>query len=1076
MTPAKYRIVRVVVAILGMLLWNSPGFSSGVHGADWSRGTALPAAHVRGVGVYFPANGRFYVMGGRTSDAAGSELTRPYEYDASTNTWTVKNATIPDNQGSNMACGVLTVSGTPYIYCVGGSAAAATTSTNRVFRYNPITDAITTAGLDAWTEAAANTLPGGFTVFQNKLYIFGGFTINVGMSNRIYEFNPTNAPGSQWALKSTVLPVAMGYIPTATIGSLIFMAGGSTFPGGLVTDTDNSFVYNPVADAISPITKIPRVTGETRALNVGNEMWVLGGGRTAPNPSAEVNIYNPTSGQWRTGPPMTVGRRNFPADTDGAVIGVAGGYTPTAASHLLEIYGPTPLQRLVFYGINQANNNLVRFDNTDPLSVASVPITGLVGGDTILGLDFRPATGELFGLSSGSRIYTINRTTGAGTQRGNDGAFTLSGTSFGFDFNPVPDRIRVVSDNDQNLRLNPSNGTLTATDSPLVYDNTTADGDPIDTFSGTNPTVTASAYTNSFAGSTVTTLYGIDTNLNILVIQNPPNSGTLNTVGFLGIDPTDANGFDIHPLPGGTNLGFAALSTNGTSSTLYSLNLATGVCTQIGTGSIGANYLLRGLTVGPVGVFQFSAPSYSVGESGPVATITINRIGGSEGDATVAFTTSDGTALSGADYTDSDQVVTFGNGVTSQTVQIPLNNDGSDEFDETILLGLQNATGGALLGTPNTATLTITDDDVFTPTLTTQASQSGSVGEPVFITATISGSATPGGTLTFQLFGPNDNSCGGSPIFTSVVSVNGNGNYNSGSFTPTAPGEYTWSVTYSGDGDHNAPVSSGCGGPHQSGFATETVLGNISTRLRVETGDNALFAGFIVTGTQPKKVIVRALGPSLTVAGPLADPILEIYTGSTLVESNDNWVDSPNKQAILDSTIPPSNDLESAVVGNATANGTAYTAIVRGVNNGTGVALVEVYDLDRTADSRLANISTRGLVQTGDNILIAGTIVLGKYAQKVIVRAIGPSLSLPGKLDDPTLELRDQHGLLIQANDNWVDSPDKQAIIDTTIPPSNDFESAIVQTLPASNAAYTAIVRGVNDSTGIAVVEIYALQ
>ncbi len=156
------------------------------------------------------------------------------------------------------------------------------------------------------------------------------------------------------------------------------------------------------------------------------------------------------------------------------------------------------------------------------------------------------------------------------------------------------------------------------------------------------------------------------------------------------------------------------------------------------------------------------------------------------------------------------------------------------------------------------------------------------------------------------------------------------------------------------------------------------------------------------------------------------------------------------------------------------AKGANYTAVVRGVNNTSGIAVVQAYDLNRTVDSKLANISTRGLVQTGNNVLIAGMIVLGPQSQKVIVRAIGPSLPLAGKLENPTLELRNGNGGLVEANDNWIDSPNKQAIIDTTIPPGSDLESAIVRTL--SPAAYTAIVRGVNDTTGIAVVEVYALN
>jgi hypothetical protein len=253
----------------------------------------------------------------------------------------------------------------------------------------------------------------------------------------------------------------------------------------------------------------------------------------------------------------------------------------------------------------------------------------------------------------------------------------------------------------------------------------------------------------------------------------------------------------------------------------------------------------------------------------------------------------------------------------------------------------------------------------------------------------------------------------------------------------------------------------------------------VSTRLRVETGDNVLFAGFIVTGTQNKKVIILGIGPSLTgfgVPGALDNPTLELYQGNTLLESNDDWINSPNKQAIMDSGFAPSNNLESAIIRTLPANNSQYTAIIRGANNGTGIGVVQVYDLDGTANSRLANISTRGLVQTGDNVLIAGTIVQGQVPQKVIVVALGPSLPLSGKLANPTLELRDVHGTLLDANDNWVDSPNKQAIIDSGVAPGDNMESAIVATLPANAAQYTAIVRGVNGTTGVAVVEVFALN
>jgi hypothetical protein len=245
----------------------------------------------------------------------------------------------------------------------------------------------------------------------------------------------------------------------------------------------------------------------------------------------------------------------------------------------------------------------------------------------------------------------------------------------------------------------------------------------------------------------------------------------------------------------------------------------------------------------------------------------------------------------------------------------------------------------------------------------------------------------------------------------------------------------------------------------------------------VGTGDNALIGGFIVTGAQDKKVVVRALGPSLSFPNKLANPTLELRDSSGgLVQMNDDWSTSPNRQAIIDNGLAPTNDLESAIIATLPANGKTYTAIVRGAGGATGTGVVEVYDIDRSVDSKLANISTRGLVQTGDTILIAGTIVVGTTPQKVIVRAIGPSLNLAGKLADPTLELRNADGNLIRADDNWRTGGQETEIMQSGVAPTNDLESALIETLPANNAAYTAIVRGASNSTGIAVVEVYALN
>jgi hypothetical protein len=237
-------------------------------------------------------------------------------------------------------------------------------------------------------------------------------------------------------------------------------------------------------------------------------------------------------------------------------------------------------------------NRLVRFLANSPTAVASVtPITGLLAGEAVIGIDYRPG-GVLFGYTNFNRLVMIlNPATGAATVVGSPA--NLVGNSYGFDFNPVPDRVRIVNDNDQNIRANPNDGTLTGTDTPLAY----AAGDPN---SGQNPNIVGAAYTNSFFGATQTTLYDIDSNLDILVTQGSPNgspispnSGQLFTVGPLGFNTSNVVGFDI---AAGTNAAYAAMQPAiGGFSGLYSINLATGQATLIG--QIGGTEAILGIAV-----------------------------------------------------------------------------------------------------------------------------------------------------------------------------------------------------------------------------------------------------------------------------------------------------------------------------------------------------------------------------------------------------------------------------------------------------------------------------------------------
>jgi hypothetical protein len=267
------------------------------------------------------------------------------------------------------------------------------------------------------------------------------------------------------------------------------------------------------------------------------------------------------------------------------------------------------------------------------------------------------------------------------------------------------------------------------------------------------------------------------------------------------------------------------------------------------------------------------------------------------------------------------------------------------------------------------------------------------------------------------------------------------------------------------------------------GPSVPPALLNIATRMRVLAGDRVLIGGFIITGPELKRVLIRGIGPSLNGVGAvLSDPTLELHRDGTTIATNDNWKTRANgtsQQADIESTtIAPANDLEPAIL--ATLSPGAYTAIVAGRNGETGVGLVEVYDLGQGANSKLANISTRGFVDTGDNVMIGGLIVGsgGGGAAKVIVRALGPSVPVTGALENPTVELHDGSGTLMASNDNWKTRPDgssQQAEIEATgIQPTNDLESALVRTLQPGG--YTAIVRGVNNTTGVGLVETYNLQ
>ena len=261
-------------------------------------------------------------------------------------------------------------------------------------------------------------------------------------------------------------------------------------------------------------------------------------------------------------------------------------------------------------------------------------------------------------------------------------------------------------------------------------------------------------------------------------------------------------------------------------------------------------------------------------------------------------------------------------------------------------------------------------------------------------------------------------------------------------------------------------------------LSTATRLANISTRIFVGSGERVLIGGFIARGAMPKRIMLRAIGPSLSstgIPGVLVNPALELFDSSgTSLAGNDDWQENANRQEIVDSGLAPASPNESVILTQlpSSSAGAAYTLVLRGAGERSGVGLVEIYDLDRAADSELVNMSSRGFVQTDDGVMIGGLIVTGAGSHRTIIRALGPSLPFADMLADPVLELYDGNGEPLATNDNWRDEQEAE-IAATGIPPPHELEPAIVRTL--SPAPYTAVVRGAERTAGVALIELYRL-
>ena len=688
-------------------------------------------------------------------------------------------------------------------------------------------------------------------------------------------------------------------------------------------------------------------------------------------------------------------------------------------------------------GIGTNGNVLVRFNSDTPADITMFSVTGLGPGELIQGLDVRPANQVLYALGitngpgtndSEGRLYTINLDTGAATQVGNAPFSTalVDNVTYGFDFNPVTDRIRVVNTADQNMRVNPTTGFLTQFDTDL------------DNAAGAESVGNVAYDRNDIDPATATTLYAINLSTNTLeVIGNingtpqSANSGILNRIGPLGSTLfSSVGGFDIAP----SGHAFAALRV-GTTYSLYSIDLSSGTAISRGVISTGT-LTLRGLTVVPQpcemtcpvpiqasaapnqcsAVVNYPAPT----TTGICGTITASPPSGSAfpvGTTTVNMSSSTGTSC-------------------SFTIQVFDTQPPSLTCPANIT---QQAAPGATGAVVNFPPPTVSDN---CPGVAVQSNPpSGSffpVGET---TVTSTATDTPGNTATCSF----------------KVTV-----------TP-------------------APTPTPTPTPTATPTATPGVVANVATRLPVGTGDNVLIEGFIVLGPNgsTKKIMVRALGPFLISFGipdALPNPTLEIRDGSnSLVASNDDWkntvvggiIGGDQAGEIQGSGLAPTNDFESAIIADLAPG--SYTAVVRGVNNTVGTGIVDAFDLSPDSAARLANVATRGLIQPGDQLMIAGFIIQSGNV-RAVVRAIGPSLSAFGisnALPDTTLQLRDQNGMVVRENDDW--ETDQKADLEATgLQPSSAVEAALVETLPPGQ--YTAQVRGKPETTGIGVVQVFFLQ
>jgi hypothetical protein len=580
-----------------------------------------------------------------------------------------------------------------------------------------------------------------------------GQLYGLGSTNRLYLINPT-----------TGVATAVNAVPFAALDGTAFGFDFNPTVDAIrvVSNNEQNFRLNPNTGAIvnvdTDLTPAGSVVASAYVNNfagtatttlygidsAADTLVLQGGINQSPSPNLGViSDVGPLGVDTADEVGFDIGSNN----TAFAALNIAGGGTSTLFTINLNTGAATSVGAIgsgllvtalavrspvavTLYGVTPTNA-LISFNSATPGTLlTTVGISGLQVGESVLGIDARPATGQIYALGSSGRIYTIDPVSGQALQIGVP--IALNGTEFGVDFNPTVDRLRIISNAEQNLRVHPDTGAVAGTDTPL-----TPAGE-----------VTGAAYTNNFAGATQTTLFDIDASTDQLVRQGgvngspSPNLGVLTPVGALDVDTTSVLGFDISSQDG---TAFAALNVGGLSR-LYTINLTTGDATLVGT--IGAGGAVRGLTAAFPGRVRFHTSTFFTTEGDATASITVTREGSPNGVLPFTVTSTDGTATAGADYLAVNTSGAIPNGQASTTFQVTMSEDLTDEPDETVNLTLTTPTPGTL-GTPATAQLVILDNDA--PNVSPTVTITTPTGDPTFTAGapfiTVAGTAADDGSI-----------------------------------------------------------------------------------------------------------------------------------------------------------------------------------------------------------------------------------------------------------------------------------------------------------------------------------------